>query len=338
MGIFSFIRNLHRHELLIITYHGVLPEGLCAQSELLQEFEYRNFMNTTDFESQMKYLRQHFHPISFKDYLRYRNGDTELPPFSIIVTFDDGFLNNYEYAFPILKKWEIPAVFYVATSFIGQNKMLWTEELIYRLNHTEQKMLTVVIRDQEQQYDISNAIQKEKTANHIRQQLKHSLKKEVDEVLEQIRTQLQDVSLELTSEKDQLRYRFMNWNHLREMARNGMEIGSHTHNHVLLSQLDENQCRNELRTSRDLIENNLRIPCILFSYPNGKRSDFSRRDIQILQELGYQCATTQEVGWNSAETDLFTLHRLNIARKMTGIAFETSLALPLQNLRRKNRI
>jgi peptidoglycan/xylan/chitin deacetylase (PgdA/CDA1 family) len=213
--------------------------------------------------------------------------------------------------------------------------MLWTEELIYRLNHTKQPALTVVIRDQEQRYDINTVDKKEKAANHIRQQLKHSLKKEVEEVLEQIRTQLQDVSLELTSEKDQLRYRFMDWHHLREMAGNGMEIGSHTHNHVLLSQLDETECRNELQTSRDLIESHLRIPCILFSYPNGKRSDFSRRDIDILQELGYRCATTQEVGWNNANTGLFELHRLNISRKMTGIAFETSLALPFQQLRRK---
>lgn len=333
LGVLALLKSTHKSQLLIVTYHGVLPDKLYQGDSPLREYEYRNFMNVSDFEEQIRYFRTHYHPIMLKEYLQYRKEGKELPPYSVIVTFDDGFLNNYEYAFPILKKYDVPAVFFVSTAFIGNQKMLWTEELIYRLTHTQKKQLNVQILGKEQQFFLETVRQKQLVASRIRQQLKRVPRKEVERFMQQMQEQLDDVSLDFTSVEDQLRYHFMDWHHLKEMIANGMEVGSHTHNHLILSQLSEQESRFELKTSRDLIEKNLGIVCYGFSYPNGKRTDFSERDKKILRDLGYLCATTQEPGWNDDNMDLFELKRINISHKAVGIAFETVLAIPTQKFR-----
>lgn len=334
LGLFELYKRYHRRDLLIITYHGILPDHACRSDSISPErqFEFRNFVCASAFDEQVRNLKKKFNPITLKEYLFRRAKNQTLPDYSVVITFDDGFKNNYEYAFPILQKWGVSAVFYISTNFIGKSEMLWTEEIIYRINHTHKPLLKVWLNDAESIFYLKSAQERENASNWLRGRLKHSRKPAVLKILQQIREQLDDVSLEL-DELDKLRYQFMTWEDVNEMLAGGMEIGSHTHNHFILSQLDEAECRDELRRSKELIEKNTGQECLLFSYPNGRQTDFSARDKKILKELGYACATTQIGHMNNYNTDLFELGRLNISRQAIGIAFDTMVSSPLGKIR-----
>lgn len=60
------------------------------------------------------------HPISLSDYLAYRRGDAELPPRAVVLTFDDGYLDNYEVALPILQRFGFPATVFLVSQLIGK--------------------------------------------------------------------------------------------------------------------------------------------------------------------------------------------------------------------------
>ena len=81
-----------------------------------------NEMSTAEFEDQLKTLKKNnYNTISFYEYLEYRNGNTELPENPIIITFDDGYLNNYTIAFPLLKKYNMKATIFVITGRVNLN-------------------------------------------------------------------------------------------------------------------------------------------------------------------------------------------------------------------------
>ena len=80
------------------------------------------------FEAQMSYLATSYVVLGFSQAIeRLQSGN--LPKKSVVVTFDDGYRDNYEYALPILKKYAIPATFFVVTDALEQRIRLWWDEV-----------------------------------------------------------------------------------------------------------------------------------------------------------------------------------------------------------------
>ena len=86
-----------------------------------------------DFEFQMRTLRQHFNPISLHEFEDHLIDGVPLPARSCLVTIDDGWIDNYETAFPILKKYSVPAVIFLPTDYISATRLFWQEEILMRL-------------------------------------------------------------------------------------------------------------------------------------------------------------------------------------------------------------
>lgn len=94
---------------LIIGYHCVKDEA-------------NSFIRPTkvaDFENQMRYLSQRYNPISLETLAQHIHNGTPLPSKAVTVTIDDGYQDNYENAYPILKKYNIPATIFLISSLIG---------------------------------------------------------------------------------------------------------------------------------------------------------------------------------------------------------------------------
>ena len=94
---------------LIVFYHCVRDE---ADSGLRPT-------KVADFARQMRYLSQTYTPIPLQQMVQSIQDGTPLPPRAITVTFDDGYLDNYENAYPVLQEYRIPATVFLATDFIG---------------------------------------------------------------------------------------------------------------------------------------------------------------------------------------------------------------------------
>ena len=76
-------------------------------------------------------------PISIDEYLFYCENKTDLPPNPVVVSFDDGFKNNYSVAAPILDEFQIPAVFYISSGVVNTNMMFWVDVLEDCINLTK---------------------------------------------------------------------------------------------------------------------------------------------------------------------------------------------------------
>ncbi len=292
----------------ILTYHSVVPDQAPVES-----YEYRNAVSVSEFEKQVVLLKKIFKVISLDQAFNFLTSGNMTENYAVI-TFDDGYKNNYDYAFPVLKKHEVSAAFFITTSLIENKNCLWTDWVTYLFLKTRQQK--VIIADDEQNFDfyLQTVDDRIKASEKLRKWMKSLSREKADQILEQLKVQTKVDTHPV--EEDAQRYAFMNWNQVKEMAEQGMEIGSHTHSHSLLTMLNEEQVEQELTISKRFIEEHTGRTCQFFTYPNGQLRDFKDVHIGLLKKLGYKLALTQNPGFNPPGSDLFKLKRINITNKM----------------------
>lgn len=182
-----------------------------------------------NFAAQMDYLAaEGYHPIRLSDLSDYLlNGKPALPSKPIVLTFDDGYLDNYQNALPVLVKHNFPATFFIITQFA-----------------------------------------EEKRAG------------------------------------------YMNWDQIEQLAIDGMEIGSHTMNHVELNNRSRVYLESEIGGSKAMIESRIGTPVKSFCYPSGK---YDARTIDVLRSEGYLAATATDIqGVFQATKDIYELRRIRV--------------------------
>jgi peptidoglycan/xylan/chitin deacetylase (PgdA/CDA1 family) len=288
-------RWLNRNRLIILTYHSVLPP-----TSGIDGGEARNVVDQEMFAWQMRYLAKHFCCLRLEEAVELLRSRRPLPQYSMVVTFDDGFQNNLRYAFPVLRRFGVPATIFVTTGHIGHGmKLLWTE-------HVGRMLRAAKVS--------------EETSRREMQRLKSMPSHQRDEAIRVLENRC-DSDQPRRLEPDADRYTFLTWSETRELARGGITIGSHTVAHPIMSSLDDDRRRVEVVESRQEIERQLGTPCTLFSYPNGTAGDFDERDKASLREAGYVAAVSQIAGVNDERTDRFALRRVNIGRGHTPQLF-----------------
>ncbi len=129
VGINELFHRQNQDKAVVLTYHGVVPE----LAEDISINKYRNFVTTAQFEQQIKFLLDHFTPLKVKDFY---TSHTKIEG-GFLITFDDGFRNNYQYAMPILKKNGLQGCFFITTKLIGTREYLWTDHVVLLLEKTQ---------------------------------------------------------------------------------------------------------------------------------------------------------------------------------------------------------
>jgi peptidoglycan/xylan/chitin deacetylase (PgdA/CDA1 family) len=253
---------------------------------------------------------------------RLRHG-TPLPPNSVAVTFDDGFRNNYTQAFPVLMDCGVPATIFLTTGHIGRGmQLLWTERVARLISGMKRPVVRLELGDEPRLWWVRSEAEREQAASEILKLLKRlpvGLREDrIAELVKQVEREEEPTSLE--------RYEFLNWDDVRAMAAAGIEFGSHTVHHPVLSTLDGRQRLEEVVRSKETIERELRQPCRVFSYPNGGVGDFGDTDRRVLRQVGYTGAATQIPGFNDLATDPFAVRRVNIGRGHTRLVFTAQLS------------
>ena len=292
----------------ILTYHSVVPDQAPVES-----YEYRNAVSVSEFEKQVGLLKKIFKVISLDQAFNLLTSGNMTENYAVI-TFDDGYKNNYDYAFPVLKKHEVSAAFFITTSLIENKNCLWTDWVTYLFLKTRQQKVIITDDEQNFEFHLQTVDDRIKASERLRKWMKSLSREKADQILEQLKVQTKVDTHPV--EEDAQRYAFMNWNQVKEMAEQGMEIGSHTHSHSLLTMLNEEQVEQELTISKRLIEEHTGRTCQFFTYPNGQLRDFKDVHIGLLKKLGYKLALTQNPGFNPPGSDLFKLKRINITNKM----------------------
>ncbi len=313
LGIFRLFRWINRDRLTILTYHSVLPE--CGE---LDAGEARNVVDTRMFAWQMRYLARHYCCLRLEEAVELLRTRQPLPRYSVVVTFDDGFRNNLRHAYPILRRFGVPATIFVTTGHIGRGaQLLWTERVGRLIRGAAiPQNVTVAAGAVPLAVTFRTAAERDEASRAVVKRLKSLSSDERDRVVGELEHELGASNGETAQAAgpNADRYTFLTWQEVQKLAQGGMTIGSHTVAHPIMSSLDDDRRVYEVVDSKREIEQRLGVPCTLFSYPNGTADDFDDRDTVNLQNAGYVAAVTQIAGVNDEHTDLFRLRRVNIGQ------------------------
>jgi peptidoglycan/xylan/chitin deacetylase (PgdA/CDA1 family) len=256
------------------------------------------------FKEQMCFLKKNFNVISPSEAIKFKS-----KPFDdryAIITFDDGYIDNYEIAYPILRELELPAIFFLSTSYVGRNIIPWWDEIAWMLRNTVKKKINVEgiwVELPENRDKILPASRK--VLRFVKDNMELSIDAKINILREQTECDINELG-----EKPFL---FVNWNQVREMLENGMEIGAHTHTHQILSMLDEQTQLHEIAKSKSVLESELGTEINIFSYPVGSNHTFTVSTKQILKDTGFELGFKFVSGINrDIQSDSYELFRFSI--------------------------
>lgn len=204
----------------------------------------------------------------------------------ILFTLDDGYKDNYEIAYPIFKKHNVPFAIYVTTSFPEKTTILWwyiLEDLII--------VNSEIVLSDGSKYNCSTELNKIASFKAIRKRI---IAFEQENFIEKLNELFSGYKIDWLNKGDELS---MRWEQIRELSKDPIvTIGGHTKNHFALNKLSQNDIVDEIEAGNRLIENQIGKKIEHFAYPFGGRNEIGRREMDIVKKLGFKTNTTTRYG------------------------------------------
>lgn len=300
--------------LIVLNYHRV---GDCNDSLFDHELW---SASAEDFEQQVRFLSLNFDLIRIKDLDDLWNRKRGR---HVLITFDDGYYDNYEWAFPILKSYNSPATFFLTTGFLDERKVAWWDEISWMVRSSTQTSLSenpwtgTEISLNPADYDHSIKI--------LLKIFKRLAGEKTDDFLNFLADQTGSgrCPQEIT---DQV---WMTWDMVREMSEAGMDFGGHSVNHPILSNHPEETQRFEIEHCKQRIESEIDQSISAFSYPVGGKDCFDQRTRDGLKQAGYQWGFSYYGGYSSlGPHDQWDIPRIAVESENPATIFRSSVSLP----------
>lgn len=280
----------------IFTFHMVCPKGdlLAPIDELRVSPEY--------FEAFLFEQQKRLNFISINDIpARMSNKQHSDKPFGII-TFDDGYEDNYIYAYPILKKLGIPFTIYVSVNLVNDHTPIWNYPLIIERMVQANGELDI----DGKRYYCWTQEQKEDTFKQLKGLLFSLPYAHLQEEFKRLFAKY------LTD--DAFPKNTLTWEQIEEMAKDSLcTIGSHTMSHCRLTITDEASLQYELGESKAILEQHIGKPVEHLSYPYGWKTDVSAEAVAFAQKAGYKTALRSFGGpVRKKDVDLYNIKRIQV--------------------------
>lgn len=285
-------------------YHRVLPREL-ARGGIIP-VQPGMYVAPESFRAHLSWLKDHYTILSLTELAGRLTARRDISR-CVVLTFDDGWADNYHFAYPLLQEYKIPATIFLASGFIGTARRFWPEEVGW-----------VVLAVCTGRLDISRVPVPLVEMMQSGIIYKYRPSEAVDRVIAKIKTWNDDqrtsvaaicVDLRKQIEKDG-ESQLMSWDDVRAMTASGLvDIGSHTESHALLDQIPVEKVRRELVESSARINNETGMPVELFAYPNG---NYDSKVLSLLPESGIKVAVTTKRGFVRPDASLLELPRIAI--------------------------
>lgn len=263
------MRFLSRNHPKILMYHRISEnpngEGISADQ----------------FRQQVDIIKKYFLPMTLRDLMHAHDAE-KVPEHAVVVTFDDGYSDFADIAYPILKRAGVPATLFVTTGFVNGDLWLWPDQLRYVLQHSA--VDEVAIDGMPNKVCLS--LDPNKAWHRIAD---FCLGISNNEKLELIDRLFVELGVQKPKSVPDY-YRPLNWDQLRSMSKEGLDIGSHSISHPILTKLSHDNLIIELAESRNLLESKIDCPVLSFCYPNGSRSDYNFDIQKAIDKCGYEYA------------------------------------------------
>jgi peptidoglycan/xylan/chitin deacetylase (PgdA/CDA1 family) len=283
----------------ILMYHSV-ADGSDANNQILGGIGH----SPSSFRQQMELLAREYHPISLEEAVLYVQDRRDVARRSVVVTFDDGYADNYHVAMPLLNEIGVPATFYVTVGCVEQKKLPWPGRLRYALFTTRN---SAWLDPDGQSWPLQGSMLRSQAFDRACEYCSKLAGSEQDQFVGSAESQLQSA---LTNGPA-----MMTWDEVRAAVKQGHIIGSHTLSHPNMAHIKEDALRREMSESKNILERELGIPVPHFSYPcPALQPHWTERTVRVSQESGYQSAVTTSQGLACRNDNPLHLKRIG-ARK-----------------------
>jgi len=270
----------------------------------------------------MMHLSQRYTVLPLGDAIRSLRA-RDLPERAVTITFDDGYADNYEHAWPILKRYGLTATFFLVTRALDRELVLWWDAVagvVERLANGESAARAAVSgRLPWPMKHILSDLDRGTPASTVSLRLVQALNETPRDVRALVLARL---GIAAPDPDDPASDIMMTWPQVREMNAAGVEFGAHTEAHEFLDQTDPQTARREIVGSVRTMTQRLGIPVKLFAYPRGRFAPFI---LPALDEAGIEAAVTTEGGSNGPEQDPFRLKRIDAGYTSTHGRFSRNL-------------
>jgi len=296
-----------RPSIAVVTYHRVLPR----RAEAIRDVEPGMFVHDDTLESQVGQLKKDFDLVDLSDWIRDAESGVSLPRRAAAITFDDGWLDNYEFAFPVLRSLGATATIFVVPDLVGRQIPFWPDRLAL-----------VLSRDARHDHRPDDGPESARSwLRSVMHRAEAKLPLGADDLARVIAVAKTDPEASVASHVDALfeacggsagdrRFGLADWEQIKEMSSSGVfRVGSHSASHRrLLDSVSDDDLHAEIVGSRHSIEERTGGEVGLFCYPNG---DYCDRALEMVRS-NYAGACSTMRGWNSAGDDRFLLRRISL--------------------------
>ncbi len=279
--------------LLALTYHRIGTPGDAPLDRAMWD------ATLEDFDTQVAFLARNFDIVGPADVGPRPTGR------HVLITFDDGYRDNYTHALPTLRAHNATATFFLTTGFLDRPRLAWWDEIAWMV-HTSGG----------DGAEIPALLDRVKTLPGTQR----------EDWLNRLGASTGAGRAPAAAAADQ----WMTWRMARELLAAGMTVGGHTVSHPILARLDEDAQRAEVVACRARLEAELGIPMRWFSYPNGDGGSFDARTRAIVAEAGAELAFAFHAGFvrRSDAWDPYALPRIAVGPRTAGAAFAATVTLP----------
>lgn len=299
-GLCKFSKILGNDHIVVINYHRI-KQHRKSHYTLFDDEVFGP--DQEEFDRQIKWLANNTTIVTESDLIAMVQ-DRRVPiGKTVLITFDDGYIDNYTLALPVLRKYKVPAIFFIPTQAIEERRLGWWDCISFFLKTTRRSEIVVDGVNLYPQHQRREAI--EFVLNLVRRD-----KFAVSDLLDKLCTACQVDYPSLHRQDAEL----MTWEHLQEMVGNGMSIGAHTHSHQILANLQFSQQEDEIKRSKTIIEQKLNSIVRSMSYPVGTYRHFNADTKKIARTAGFELAFSFLTGINiSGFVDPMDVKRISVS-------------------------
>jgi peptidoglycan/xylan/chitin deacetylase (PgdA/CDA1 family) len=317
--ILSPLKSLHQNKIVIFNYHRIkdINKPLYFDETVFGP-------DATRFRQEMEWIKKETRVLSEEELIEIVYSKKPVKELCSMVTFDDGYRDNFDIAYPILKELNIPAIFFIPTEHLSKRQVGWWDIVAYLIKKTGRKNFTF----QNIEYNITDP--KLLIKKFIRE-LKSIESSDVNNYLNNLSKALDQDFPDIELQSSEL----MTWDQIRLMSDNGMTIGTHGHDHSIFSRQDGTTLRAQLETSIHILESVIDKKIKSVAYPVGGYHHFNQETKTVSKDIDLKLGFSFLTGFNlSDDIDPFDVKRISLQPEWINL--DIPLAFPSIFLKAKD--
>lgn len=290
-------KSLNSSDLSIYLFHGVIKKKINKNS--IRNYNSKHLYQDK-FEKYIKFLSDNGQAITLNDIFdknqNFRN--------KYVITFDDGFYNNYKYALPIMKKYNVPHIIYLTSNYVDKNLISWIDRIDIAIDNCKKKVVYSKIF--KKNFKLGSKENKIIFLNFIRNYCKSIKKVDLNKFAEIL---LKDLKLSAPKTSISDLDKKLDWNCIKKMNENDLtEFGGHSHSHNVLGHLTKSQYTVEINKSLNFLSKKGNLKIKHYSYPEGFKTSFNKEIIDLLKKKKIKTSVTTLLKKQNKKS-LFKLNR-----------------------------